>query len=150
MTNGAPGPAGSPTRHLSVIATVVGLLLIVVYLVGVWAQWRDVGANDIAWARHQALLTSLEALGFTAAGALLGTTVQSRVTRQAEKRAQNAEQSASNNARDAEKGRALQRVIEAKTSSDGDGDVMRGLDRPAGDLLTELRALAKQFDVDKG
>lgn len=147
MINGEPAPSRSPTRHLSVVATLLGLLLIVVYLVGVWAQWRDTGADDIAWARHQALLTSLEALGFTAAGALFGTTVQSRATRQAERRAQNAEQSAADNARDAEKGRALHRVIEAKIS--GDGDAVRAATRPTGDPLAELRALAKQFDVDK-
>jgi hypothetical protein len=143
MANGTK-PGRRP--QLGIVATVVGLVLLVAYLFAMAMQWLDVEAKDLEWARHQQLLTSLEALGFTAVGALLGTTVQARLTKKADERADKAEKVATEEKRDAEKGRALHNAIKAKAASAADeADPQRGAAR-GGDPYGEMLDLAKFYD----
>ena len=100
--------------RLPTIGYVIGGVLIVAYLVGLFVQFNSLGASDLEWARRTELLGGLEALAFAAAGAILGTTVQRQVTEKAEDRAERAEAVAGDNAAAAAKGRALQAALEAK------------------------------------
>jgi hypothetical protein len=138
------------TRRLGLAATVLARALVAVYLVFVALQWSDIDVKSITWFRRQEFLTGLQALTLTAVGALLGTTVQRQATRQAENRAQRAEEASNRNARDAEKRRALQRNIEGRRAAAAASadDVTRGpRAAPAGgDLLAELDELARRYD----
>jgi hypothetical protein len=134
---------------MSALTTVIAVALLVAYLVFIALQWKGTAQGATSWSRHQELLDGLEALAFAAAGALFGTTVQRQVTNKAEERASSAETNAAQNARDAEKGRALQRAIEARAASQGprERDAVRG--GPAQQMdsaLTELAELARRYD----
>jgi hypothetical protein len=94
-------------RKLSRVASIVGALLMLAYLVALGLQFTAIGADDGEWARRIELLGGLEALAFAAAGALLGTTVQQRATESAESRAQANEEAA-------KKGMALESAVRAK------------------------------------
>jgi uncharacterized integral membrane protein len=139
----APGVGGS----LGWLATLVALAIVLLYFVFVVLQWRATGAESLTWSRHEELLTGLQALAFTALGAILGTTAQRQVTRRVQDEARKAEQSAERNARDAEKGRGLQAAIEARSAmvAEGETDVVRG---PAASrsFLTELVDIARRYD----
>jgi hypothetical protein len=140
----------APSR-LGLFGSVTALVLVAIYISFVALQWGKTGVDAIAWARRQELLKGLEALAFTGLGALLGTTVQRQVTKKAEDLAQQAQNEANRNARDAEKGRALQHAIEARrevASSGRERDVARGAPSGASatEALAELSALARQYD----
>lgn len=99
---------------LPTIGYVIGGVLIVAYLIGLFLQFKSLDADDLEWARRTELLGGLEALAFAAAGAILGTTVQRQATEKAEDRADKAEAVADNNAAAAAKGRALGAAVAAK------------------------------------
>ncbi|MGH8975131.1 MAG: hypothetical protein ACRD0C_18255 [Acidimicrobiia bacterium] len=99
----------------------VGGLLLFVYIGLVIAQWANVDVPDKPYARRTDLLDGLEAVAFAAAGAILGTTVQRRVTKKAEEQADTAKQEATvhrqraeANEAAAEKGRAVINLVAAK------------------------------------
>jgi hypothetical protein len=100
-SSASPGQGTGSTRgaagHLSRLATLVALAIVVLYFVFVVLQWRATGAESLTWSRHEELLTGLQALAFTALGAILGTTAQRQVTRQVRDRALEAEESAKRN-----------------------------------------------------
>lgn len=102
---------------LPTFAYVLGGVLVVAYLIGLFVQFQALGATDLEWARRTELLSGLEALAFAAAGAILGTTVQRQATEKAEGRAERAEEVADNNAAAAAKGRALTAAVTAKRES---------------------------------
>jgi hypothetical protein len=148
MSNSEPGSTAN-TPRVSIVATVAAAIIVIIYLALVVSLWGQVDAKDTSWERRQALLTPLEALAFTAAGVLLGTTVQRQVTEKVEDRARDAEATATANQRDAEKGRALHRAIDARAghAASPAGDRVRGVPlEAAGDPLADLAALARQYD----
>jgi hypothetical protein len=139
---------------LPLFASVVAVLLLLIYLVFLGLQWGNVTDSDLEYARRADLLGGLEALAFAAAGAILGTTVQRQVTKKAEAdataargeaNAQRARADAEEN--DAEKGRALHNLAKAKveratrvrTRSEGEP-------QPATEFDEFLR-LAAQYDA---
>jgi hypothetical protein len=143
----SPDDSTASSSRLGTVGVVASIILVVVYIAFVALQWFGGDASDVVWARRLALLTGLEALAFSGAGALLGSSVQRRATRAAETRADRAEQAADANARDAEKGRALQNAIAARITraADRPDDIVRGA-VPADRALIELDALAKRYD----
>ncbi len=152
-------PAASRPPQLSLFASVAAVALIVVYLVFVSYQWLSVDSTDLTWARRSTLLSGLEALAFTAAGAVLGTTVQRQVTKRAEDEAARAKEAADAekrraeaNAGDAEKGRALHRLAKARASGPAaaqqEGQLRETSARPpaAGrNPYDEILSLAEQY-----
>lgn len=100
--SGAPNGEGAENSGggtLPKIAYTIAIVLIIAYLVEVVVSWGLVGEPAEAWSRHASLLGGLEALAFSAVGAVLGVTVQRPVVKAAEKRARE-------NERDAKAGRA--------------------------------------------
>ena len=85
-TEKAPDSTDSSTRSsgLPLFASVVAIVLLMIYFVFAGLQWADVGAVEVTYARRANLLGGFEALVFAAAGAILGTTVQRQVTKKAE------------------------------------------------------------------
>ena len=142
---------------LPLLASVVAVLLLLVYLVFLGLQWGNVTDPDLEYARRADLLGGLEALAFAAAGAILGTTVQRQVTKKAEAdataarveaKAQRARADAEQN--DAEKGRALHSLAKAKV--EGATQVRTRSDedlQPAG-AFDEFLRLAAQYDARDG
>jgi hypothetical protein len=67
---------------LTLVGTLIGVALVVVYLVGMQFAFGRTGPGtlDPEWIRTTSLLTGLQTLAFAAAGALLGTAIQSQVT----------------------------------------------------------------------
>ena len=133
---GAPASKEKP----GVVATAVAVALLIVYVSFFIALWRDAHSSEKTYNRHSALFVSLEALGFTAAGALLGTTVQRQVTKKAEAQAEDHKNRADANERNAEKGRALHNLAKAKakesTAAGGRSGALEGL-QPEGSAAAE-------------
>jgi hypothetical protein len=73
---------GFKFSSLTLVGTLIGVALVVVYLVGMQFAFGRTGPDtlDPEWIRTTALLTGLQTLAFAAAGALLGTAIQSQVT----------------------------------------------------------------------
>jgi hypothetical protein len=70
-------PSGLRFSTLTILGSIVALALVGVYLVFMLFLRADaVTANDQEWARLVGIQSTLEALAFAAAGALLGTVVQ--------------------------------------------------------------------------
>jgi uncharacterized membrane protein YsdA (DUF1294 family) len=163
-TTGAPDPrppvngngedgGTAPKEKLGLVATAVAVALLVVYVSFFIALWRDAHSTEKTYNRHSALFVSLEALGFTAAGALLGTTVQRQVTRKAEAQAKDHKKRADANERDAEKGRALHNLAKAKAKEIAAAErrpgALEGLQReapPAAEGFQELVDLGDAYD----
>jgi uncharacterized membrane protein YsdA (DUF1294 family) len=142
-----PSEADGAQPRVGLVGAVAAAVLVAVYLVFVALQWSHIDAADTAWARRQALLTGLEALAFSGLGALLGTTVQRHATRQAEQHAARAERKAAANARDAEKGRALQNAIAARMARPHGEPTRGGGGGTADPAMAELDELARRYDV---
>lgn len=143
------GAKKAAAASLGLLASVVAGGLVVVYLVFVSLQWFATDAEERTWTRRSELLTGLEVLAFTAAGALLGTTVQRQVTRQVEYRAEQAEAAAARESRDAEKGRALHRAITARAQAGGatpSAATRGGAPPPQPDPWAEMVELARSYD----
>src|SRR5262245_40407007 len=87
----------SGVRNLGAVATTVALGIVIIYFTFVVFQWRATGSDNVSWARRQELLTGIQALAFTALGAILGTTAQRQVTNEAKARAEQAEVTAQRN-----------------------------------------------------
>lgn len=153
--NGEDGET-APKEKLRLVATAVAVALLVVYVSFFIALWRDAHSTEKTYNRHSALFVSLEALGFTAAGALLGTTVQRQVTRKAEAQAKDHKKRADANERDAEKGRALHNLAKAKAkeaaAAGGDRSALEGI-RPkepsAEEGFRELVDLGDAYDRER-
>lgn len=149
-------------RQLAPIAYLVGIVLIVFYFVALVLAWSDIGGSDSEWGRRLQLLGGLEALAFAAAGAILGTTVQRQTTQKEEQRANRAERRADENAVDAEKGRAVLNLCEAKAGvptpgsepeSEASGFETRGFGERRQDAVAEafqdVLALASRYDAQR-
>ena len=146
------GRAGGNAPALPRFAVGVAVVLLLVYLVFAFLLWRDADLQELTFARRAHILSGLEALAFAAAGALLGTTVQRQVTTKAEKEAETARADSARHAaraeaqaRDAEKGRALQRSIEAKIGAQHE-ELIRGEGGAVPQELLDLQALAARYD----
>ena len=142
--------SGGTSDRMSALTTIIAAALLIAYLVFIVLQWQQTSQDAMSWSRHQELLNGVEALAFAAAGALFGTTVQRQVTNKAEDRAKKAEIQSDNNARDAEKGRALQRAIEVRAARPSrDRDAVRGGPLSSTeDAFSELIELAHRYDED--
>lgn len=80
-------------------------MVVAIVAIGIWAVFlvvmlRATDADEVQWARMTFVFASVEAVGFAAAGAVFGVTVQ-------RERVKSAEEKAETNARDAANGRAL-------------------------------------------
>jgi hypothetical protein len=140
--------SGGTSDRMSALTTIIAAALLIAYLVFIVLQWQKASQDATSWSRHQELLNGVEALAFAAAGALFGTTVQRQVTSKAEDRANKAEVQAENNARDAEKGRALQRAIEVRAARPSrERDAVRGGPTSSTeDAFSDLIELAHRYD----
>ncbi len=98
---------GKTTKTLSGAALVAALIVLAAWLgLLVWLVAHP-GASSEQWARLVAVLGSVEAVAFAAAGALFGTTVQARRVTDARDAADKAEQRATAAESVAAKGKAL-------------------------------------------
>jgi hypothetical protein len=97
---------------LPTIVYVIAVGLIAAYLLAVALAWGAVGEAAEVWSRHASLLGGLEALAFSAAGAVLGVTVQRPVVKAAEKRARE-------NESDAKAGTAVVASLQSKIQNTG-------------------------------
>ena len=77
----------------------------------------DADAADEVWGRRVALLGSLEAVAFAAAGALFGTTVQKQRVADARQNADKAEERAKENAAAAADGKALAAAVKTRSKA---------------------------------
>jgi hypothetical protein len=143
------------TRALPVFAGAVAVALLVAYFILLLMQMNKVHEDEPAWSRRSDLFRGVEALAFSAAGAILGTTVQRQVTKKAEaqeeqarKDADEQRQRANENAAAAEKGRALQRLAMVKAQGAGSGPQVRGGPGTAHrSEFQELVELAERYDT---
>ena len=73
---------GFKFSSLTLIGTIIGVALVAVYLFAIQFAFASTGPDtgDPQWIRMTSLLTGLQTLAFAAAGALLGTAIQSQVT----------------------------------------------------------------------
>ena len=73
---------GFKFSSLTLIGTIIGVALVAVYLFAIQFAFASTGpeTGDPQWIRMTSLLTGLQTLAFAAAGALLGTAIQSQVT----------------------------------------------------------------------
>ena len=73
---------GFKFSSLTLIGTLIGVVLVAVYLFAIQFVFGSTGpeTGDPQWIRMTSLLTGLQTLAFAAAGALLGTAIQSQVT----------------------------------------------------------------------
>src|SRR5262249_28113601 len=105
-------------------ALVAALIIVAVWLAFlIWLAFHS-DATEVKWARLLAVLGSLEAVAFGAAGALFGTTIQKRRVEEgkeraniAEERAAEAQKVATANAEGAANGKALATMIKARAES---------------------------------
>ncbi|MFF4503688.1 hypothetical protein [Streptomyces sp. NPDC001401] len=75
-------------------------------------------SSDTTWTRMAWVFGSVQAIAFSAAGALFGTSVQAGRVAHAESRAQAATQKAEQHAEDASKGRAMAAILQAEMPPD--------------------------------
>lgn len=73
---------GFKFSSLTLVGTLIGLALVAVYLLAIQFAFGSTGpdTSDPEWIRMTSLLTGVQTLAFAAAGALLGTAIQSQVT----------------------------------------------------------------------
>ena len=96
VTDPAPSGEGNPARDVPRrSATYRGAIAVfavfsAVALVTLYAAW-DKGIADAQWGRILVVFSSLEALGFAAAGVLIGSSIESPTRRVLEDRARDAE-----------------------------------------------------------
>jgi len=145
--------SSTSTTGLPLFASVLAIVLLVIYFVFAGLQWADINAAQLTYARRADLLGGFEALAFAAAGAILGTTVQRQVTKKAEAeagaaRGEAAEQKARADAeqQDAEKGRALHNLAKAKAETTTQVRT-RGGEPPTATDFNEFLNLAAQYDA---
>jgi hypothetical protein len=154
---------GGPTRQdqattmraLPVFAGAVAVALLIAYFILLLMQMGKVHEDEAAWLRRSDLFRGVEALAFSAAGAILGTTVQRQVTRKAEDQAEQARkdadqqrQRADGNEAAAEKGRALHRLAVVKAQGAGSAPQVRGGPPTAHRSdFQELVELAERYDA---
>jgi hypothetical protein len=155
--------AGEPTRQvqttgtssLPMIASAVAVTLLVAYFVLLLMQMGKVNDSEPAWSRRSELFRGVEALAFSAAGAILGTTVQRQVTKKAEAQAEQARidadeqrHRADGNEAAAEKGRALHRLAAVKAQGAGATPQTRGAPATGRhNEFQELVELAERYDT---
>ena len=150
---GPPADGGKSDSRPAAVAYLVAALLLAAYLVLLFLQWFDVGADDKAWARRLQLVNALEALAVAGAGLLLGATAQRQATRREAKRANEERARADANQAAAEGGRAMAKATRAKlrAASDGGRYETRGLGQqpshPVASELSELADLAEQYEL---
>src|SRR5215212_7079083 len=111
------------------IAYAIAIALIIAYLVALVVAWGAVGEAAETWARHASLLGGLEALAFSAAGAVLGVTVQRPVVKAAEKRARE-------NESDAKAGTAVVAALHGKVQNTGGVTAAMGVNDSVGQAMT--------------
>ncbi len=103
----------SGAGRLPAVAYAVAIGLIIVYIAFVALAWGAVGETAEDWADRIGLLGGLEALAFSAAGAILGVAVQRPAAKAAEKRAKDNEKAA-------DAGRAVIAAARAKAHRAGE------------------------------
>ena len=143
--------------RLSGVAVVIACGVIVVWVGMLIATATQVDAQEVHWSRMLALLGSLEAVAFAAAGALFGTTIQRQRVDDARKQAVAAEskttealKESAKNARDAANGKALATAIRVRwggSASAGGAERVSALHADSG-LPQDLAALASELFPD--
>lgn len=135
-----PGP-GSLSR--------VGVAVAVVAVAG-WLAFSVVllfvadGSSDVTWTRMAWVFGSVQAIAFSAAGALFGTSIQAGRVAQAEDSAKKATQKAELHADDAMKGRAIAAMLQAEdiaSTDEGPVAMGMGMGQDSGNGLTNADAL---------
>jgi len=134
--------ADSGAGRLPTITYVITIILIAAYLVALALAWAAIGEAADIWARRVVLLGGLEALAFSAAGAVLGVTVQRPAVKAAEKRARD-------NERDAKAGQAVVSSLRAKARGADEGRMAAasgtlGADEVMAREYQELLAVAEE------
>lgn len=158
-----PAEAGSPiqraqvtaTRALPVFSGAVAVALLIAYFILLLGQMGKVHEDEPAWSRRSDLFRGVEALAFSAAGAILGTTVQRQVTKKAEAQADQARRDADEqrhradeNEAAAEKGRALHRLAAVKAQGSRSASQVRGGPATAQrNEFQEFVELAERYDT---
>src|SRR5262249_51908680 len=119
----------SAPAKLSGVATGTALVVLVAWLLFLGFLARHTGATDTEWARLIAILGSLEAVAFGAAGALFGVTIQRQRVQDAKERADKADErtteafkKADANAAAAARGQALASAIKSRATSRSEAD----------------------------
>ncbi|MGF1430780.1 hypothetical protein [Kitasatospora sp. LaBMicrA B282] len=117
---GAAAPPGTPaaarSQALSRYAVVTAVIAVGIWLgfsVYLLVRAGDGVTSDLQWTRMAWVFGSVQALAFTAAGALFGTSVQTGRVAQAESRAEAAAADANRHREEAAKGRAMATVLQA-------------------------------------
>ena len=143
--------ADKTDKPLHPVAVFAALLVMVAWLTMLSRLVYIAGsAEEREWVRMFAVLASLEAVAFGAAGALFGTTIQRQRVQEAQARAEKAEGAAAVNAQAAANGKALAAAVKARQGT----RTPEGLERvSAGDSRRsgpdqELVALAERLFPD--
>jgi hypothetical protein len=145
-TSGADEKNGGAAK-LSTVATVVAVVVLVGYLVVVYALWQRIpGTPETEWLRMTDLRGGLEALAFAAAGALFGTTVQRQATKQAEKNADQERARADEKTMQAEGGIRLAGAIRGARAAAPSGATTMSADEASGSLA-RLDDIARQYGL---
>ena len=144
--------------RLTGVALIAALIVLAVWLaLLMWLMLRT-DASEVVWARLFAVLGSLEAVAFAAAGALFGTTIQRQRVRdaqqqaeKAEERATKSEENSAENAQMAANGRALATAVKTRMqarSSDSGVERLSVGERAASAADDDLAALANRLFPD--
>ena len=121
------GGGASPKKPLVGIPLVVALLAIVLWLGAMMWAYVEIDAQEPRWSRLILIFNSIQAVGFAAAGALFGTTVQMPRVAAAEQRAEKAKKGAKN----------LAETVKKEAQARGFDDSMRASLVLADQILSE-------------
>jgi hypothetical protein len=144
----------SENGKLGTAGVVAAFVVLAAWLALVVFLMLRIDTEETHWARLMAMLGSVEAVAFAAAGALFGTTVQKQRVEEAKEQAQKADQRASTaeqqaleSAGDAANGRALAAAIKSRRSISARASTAR-VNRTESDTDDDLLALAQRLFPD--
>jgi hypothetical protein len=138
------------------VATVAAVAVLAAWLTFLTIMTRHTNAQEVEWARLTAILGSLEAVAFGAAGALFGVTIQRQRVQdakehaaKADQRAADADKKADEHSTAAANGKALATAIKARAKPAAPHDTLERMSAvrpqtPDDDLV----ALARQLFPD--
>jgi hypothetical protein len=101
------------------VATVVAVVVSVVYVIGLVLMWSKVGDADPVWARRLVLLAGLEAIVFAAIGWLFGKEVNRHAVDSAATANEKAREDAQARGEAEGKGQALADAVRATSDTEG-------------------------------
>ena len=142
----------SPKQELAGTALYVAVVVVIFWLgMLAWLAWRALIATDMQWSRLLALLSSLEAVTFGAAGALFGTQIQRQRVKDALGRAEKAEKDSDANKDAAIKGRALAAAVKSEvkqTKASTQSHETMSVEANRANPITTAQYLARDFFPD--